>query len=359
MSGGFGRLDTAHGNLLRSAPRVAHQLQNLSRDIVAGADATQILGSGVEALAHSFNLGLGAIAAGYIGGALIGQIAKAGAEITKLHDAITMLAANPGDRSFETFNQLDTRIKATQKHIKELMDAIPIEPGRFASFKQIFGVIAHPIYSLSNAPERDVATAQRSTHMDEIARAKARAFENSNQEMRDSGNVAGADRMKALHEMIPKVHQAMIERNMALAAEELRAYANTIKEINKKEQEQIQKIAEEKKKQDELKVSKKWESMQLSLADLAAHGREWAPGMDIRPGAGRLARQATKEEGLARKEMLAEHYGAAAEHQQRADAIKNSITPLKDSEKDFLSAIERAEVFKKIETNTRGRLVNK
>ena len=92
----------------------------------------------------------------------------------------------------------------------------------------------------------------------------------------------------------------------------------------------------------------KLEKLQFTLAELAKSGRDTAAGDDSRPGAGRLAKIALKEEALAKKEMLAEHYDEAARHQSIADKVKNSIVPLKDSEKDTLNALERAESLKAI-----------
>ena len=143
--------------------------------------------------------------------------------------------------------------------------------------------------------------------------------------------------MKAMDDMLPKVKNAFFDKNMALVAEELRHYANTIAAINHKEQEQLAKIEAEKKERIQTAVHSKGESMKLSLTDLAEHGREWAPGNDTRAGSGRLARQAMKEEALARKEMLAEHYPVAVMHQQRADQIKAGLATCAAAKKSALS----------------------
>src|SRR4051794_34409227 len=62
MSGAFNKSAAAHENLLASNHRVARQIQNFSRDLASGADATQLFSAGLEGLERSLKLPLGALA---------------------------------------------------------------------------------------------------------------------------------------------------------------------------------------------------------------------------------------------------------------------------------------------------------
>jgi hypothetical protein len=72
------------------------------------------------------------------------------------------------------------------------------------------------------------------------------------------------------------------------------------------------------------------------------------------------AQQAIREQELSKRLQLGGDLTGAAEHHNRAEEIKRSLGLPNDidKEKSFLDAIEKAEVFKKIERNTQGIGVN-
>jgi hypothetical protein len=351
----------AHDNLIMSSHRAGHNIANVAREMINGADATTVFGTGLEALGRVLKVSLGVIAGLFVGGMIAIEIAKASKEMTKLHNEIARLG-DTSDLRLEAFDKLSARLTEIRKKMVELDQAFP-KPGRWVTLSQIWNTLAHPIDSLRGQPETDASTLRKANRATLMAEAYRRARDNKSQSARDGGDPFKADRMKAYDEAMPKVRAAFFDKNMALAAEELRNYANTIKEINKKEQEHLQKISTEKEEARTKHLQGIKESMQLSLADLAKNGRDFAPGDDSRAGGGKLARRALEEEALARKEMLAEHYDEALKHRNRAEEIKNSIPGLKDSEKDMASAVQRGNdasaVLRMIAENTAGRLVNR
>jgi hypothetical protein len=363
---GMNRADAAHGSLLKSSARVGHQISNVARQMTSGADAADILSTSLEAIGRSMKLGLGAISALFVGGLLIGEIAKAAKAAEKLHAEIMGLVAAGPDARFETLDKLISKLEEVRKKSAELKSQGVL--GMIGSaIKETFtgktvvaegaGLVEQPgQVNPANALARERLRLGRG-----IADKAKRA--NNEQAARDGGDPSKADRMKAMDDMLPKVRAAFMDKNMALVAEELRGYANTIKEINKKEQEHLAKIDQDKADAAANRQRSIKESMQLSLGDLAKNGRDRAPGDDSHWGAGRAAREAMKEEALARKEMLAEHPEEALRHHNRAEDIKQGIGTLKDSEKDMASAVQRgndaSEVLRAIMANTGRGLVNK
>jgi hypothetical protein len=368
MAAGANRNVAAHDSLLKSNARVGHQISNVARAFTSGADAGDLLSVSLEAVGRSLKLGLGAIAGLFVGGLIVGEIAKAAQAAKKLREEVIALTRDGPDARFETLDKLISKLEEVHKKIGEVK-----KQGFWAAVGKTFGDLA------TLAPDEDItadghwknadhdkgmnkrtggleAEAQR---LRKGVAGKARD-RNDEQQARDGGDPFKADRMKAFHDLLPKMNASFMDKNMLLAAEELRGYAQTIKEINKKEQEHLSKISQEKETQEQNRLEKIKESMQLTLGDLAKNGREFAPGDDSKAGAGRLARRALKEEELARKAMLDEHYGEAGEHYRRAEEIKSGIPSLKDSQKELKGALSTTETYlMEVVKNTAKPLVNR
>jgi hypothetical protein len=340
MGQALGHVDTHAGNLLKSSSRVGHQISNVARDLLSGADAGTVFATALEGVGRSLKLGLGAVSGLFVGGLIVGEIAKAAKEAQKLHEDIINLTRPGPDARFENLDKLIAKLEEVRKKTREVEQG----PGFWG---KIAGALSGK-YSTSEFQVDDGRTtgagkvaAERQQTTRDITRGHGEserlmrgiADKRHRENLEEEAPPFQRDRMKAMDDMLPKVKNAFFDKNMALVAEELRHYANTISAINRKEQEQLAKIEAEKKERTQTAVHGKADSMKLSLTDLAEHGREWAPGNDTRAGSGRLARQALKEEALSRKEMLAEHYPEAVMHQQRADQIKAGIGNLRDSDK--------------------------
>lgn len=333
MVQGFSRVDAAHGNLLKSSSRVGHQISNVTRDILSGADASTVFASSLEGIGRSLKLGLGAITSLFVGAIAVDKLHDAVVEVREFNKELDA-AAKPRDTTRTT-----DQIKEQVSKGVELQKKAVVEEQK--TWRNFFVDVWHQFFKTSQTPEEKTLSRGGNPN------AKAKTGSPIEPVIAADYDKSWSRAMKAGADKKPIIDTDTEIKNKArVAAENDEADK---REIARREAEARSKDA----------AQKKSESMKLSLADLAANGREWAPGMDTRAGAGRLARQAMKEEALARKEMLAEHYDAAGEHQQRADTIKNSITPLRDTEKDFLSAIERAGVFREIAKNTAQRFVNK
>lgn len=330
MVGSTNRLDGAHDKLLKSSGRVAHQMANFARTLTSGADAAEILSVGLEGIGRSLNASIGVLAGLYIGGMIVGQITKASAAVTKLHNEIQALGAQSTNARFESLQQLNTLLGEIHHKMGEIKEAWP-QPSKYVTFRQIFSVLAHPIDSLTGQPEKDEASLRSSNKRVMQAQADRAARDNREQEYRDSGPSGGfkAERMKAMDELNNSVREGFSGRNLALVAEAHRKYADTMARIKSKED----------------------DGGKLTLAELAREGADSNTAGVYGAGPGFLARKAMAEQEMARDRALRGDLEGSNEHMKRAQEIKNGIGVLKDSEKDMTLAVKNGfDQSTKIET---------
>jgi hypothetical protein len=357
FSDGIQRADGHTQTLLKSSARVGHQISNFARTLTSGASAADVFSVGLEGIGRSLKLSLGAISSLFVGGLIVGEIAKAAKEVTDLHNRIMSLGAADGNLKFDTFEQLKTHLQEIRVEMGKLKEAFP-QAGHWVTFKQILNTISHPIDSIFG-PDRDMAMLGQSNRATMKALADKAALENRLTRLKDSDQPGGltpgafaAERIKAFHDFIGQMKEAFFGKNMALAAEVHQKYALQIADITRKEN--LQKFSKDEKEK---------ESMQLTLADIAKNGHEWAPGYRTGPGAGQLARKAIKEDELTRKAMLDENWEEARRHRTKSDQYKDSIGILKDSEKSegfrIALAASVVPVLDQINYNTAQPIVNK
>jgi hypothetical protein len=346
MGNSTNQLSRSHDSLLKSNARVSSQFAHFFSIAASGGDSMSLLAGGIEAAAHAMKLSLGLTAAGYVGGLAIQKIVEMRAEWHKLNEEL--------DRAAKPRDPLSTKsIEDDIKDRKDVVDkATPAEKIALDLLKKLAEVYNKNRADSFAGPRMSGELPVEVQNQGEFAVQKwleAHGKGGAGFKPDTSWSTAmkkGADKKLDDH-VDPGVRY---ERKVAAVRERI---------AQLEEQEATAKRATADAKRQE---SKK-ESMQLTLEDLAKNGREWAPGMDTRAGAGRQAREALKEEALSRKAMLGEHWDEALQHRDRADQIKNGISTLKDSDKDQENAVQRgldsSAILRKIERNTAQPIVGK
>jgi hypothetical protein len=248
MSSGFDAAAEGGGRLFTSSHRVARQVGMLATQFSSGADASQLFGAGLMGLERAMRLPLGALAGLAVGAVFFEQLAKAHAESTKLHNELNALIATASTgASFKTFDQMQSQIEKIRAKLAEVKKFEGSVMGGVLNF-----VTLHDPLGKGHAAEREAEPAHRAIRRSMAEEARARAFENLQEEkkLRDipgSGMTPGAfsaERSEAQHKMLGSVHAAMQAKNMALVAEEFRKYKDQLTAINQKEAEQKDKYAE-------------------------------------------------------------------------------------------------------------------
>jgi hypothetical protein len=325
------RATGAHGNLLKSSARVGHQISNVARDMFSGADATTIFSSALEGLGRSFKLGLGAIAGLFVGGMIVAEIGKAAKAAEKLHQEVVALIMDRPNARFESLNELISKLETLRKKYDEVakMERKAATPFSLEGLVQSL----HPSRLKKDAG--DLRSSMQQTAEQEAVKARR---SNDEREASDSGNDFKAERMKALDELLPKVKKAFFEKNFALAAEELRAYAITLKEIN----------------------TKMHEASGFTLAQLAEHGsndpsrlggkRIRLAGEHQDMGVQEAAQKAIEEKKLWDEERMSGRRPDSREganyHQGRYEQLTAGLGDLvKPSEQTFKKALAASEAY--------------
>jgi hypothetical protein len=296
---------TSHNNLLRSDHRVAAALRGLTSNAIASGDALSGAGTAMEALAMATNVSLPALIGLEVVGSLISKIAKAHEEAVKLNKELDE-AGKPRDPQSTLPIAEDIKDRA-EKEKKARADAKekrenPWLPGTNWIWK---------------------------------------AWDWSSKRAQEAGagmDIHGPSQKEAYQRAHGKLDEPDEAEHRKRQADAIKVQIDALKKQTEEEKE-LEHLAK-------VVAKGKIEKLQFSLEELAKKGREFAPGDDSRPGAGKLAKRALKEEALAKKEMLAEHYDLAFEHQLKADRIKSDIVPLRNTEKDIVNAINMAQIFK-------------
>jgi hypothetical protein len=248
FTGSNRRIQSSNEDLLMSSHRVSRQVYSFTQQLASGADASQLLATGLEGIGRSLKIGLGPLLGIGIGAALGSQFLKAYQEAEKLRNELSALIGEASSgASFKTFDQLAEQINKihgklgeVHKQQNSLMGAVV----RFVTFEDPMGK--------GHAAEKQAEPAHRAIRRSMTQEAQARASENLQQEKKlrdipESGLTPGAfsaERVEAAHKMMGGVHAAMQAKNMALVVEEFRKYKDEVTAINQKEEQQKEKYAE-------------------------------------------------------------------------------------------------------------------
>jgi hypothetical protein len=312
---GFNRADLAHGTLLKSNQRVANQIGHFAQAAMTGADSITLMGTAMEGLAHATKLPLGALTALIAGGMFVFKLHEVNKEFNELAKQQDEIIKK--DLTKEKIDQLEAlKVKAVE--VAKQMD------------EQEKSFLGSTLNVIKGNGKRGLGP-----NRGELA----------NTAMTGAVREAGGDTWSMSREKIIKGHEEAAE------AYHKRRLADIPREVD----EEIAKRKHE--GLIEAEAGKFKSGLQLSLADYAKGGREWAPGgggwgedsihspyrNDMRsqaapgggftPGSGRIARQAMREEELAKKAMLNDDYTGAIKHQSIAEQLKAMIPGLKDSDK--------------------------
>lgn len=311
---------TSHNNLLRSDHRVAAAMRGLTANAIASGNALTDAGAAMQALAMATNVSLPALIGLEVVGSLISKIAKAHSDAVKLNAELKAAGQPPAPGSPPPTKE---GIAKTEKIIEESKASKTFQ-------EHLEGILNTVMSPLAWLAEKTGTVGRNLDKQDEPG-------------INPDGSLAYSDTKGAWRRGTKPVDTTwssqMRPDNPAALQKQMDEDAAKFQQRNKKQDLADLTSAAELKAE----AKKELEGMKISLPDLAKEGREWGPNG---AGAGRLARQALKEQGLARKDMIGEHYDDAFRHQANADALKNQIVPLKDAEKDHLNAIQRAQVFK-------------
>ena len=119
MAAGFHKGAEGSEHLLASSHRVAHQVTNVAKSLVDGGSAASVFSAGLEGVARSMHLSLGALAALEVGSVLIEGLAKTKEEAEKLQAEFLKLTAAKISPDFSGLDAIDERLKESSKALEE------------------------------------------------------------------------------------------------------------------------------------------------------------------------------------------------------------------------------------------------
>jgi hypothetical protein len=377
ISRGLDVASGGHERLITSSHRAARQIGVFARELSSGASSADIFASAIEGVERVLRLPLGALA-GLVGaGFVIKEIAQVREEYQKLKDELEVSLHPALPAEFAALDTLTERIKKLQEQEDKLK--AKNEPAGFFSkinayFRDSFTGPTRPEElppNLRNVPARiptnagvlldpvDAARVERAEQIRQIRAEKQRDIENEIKKIRDSGlNV---------EERIAKVRLEAAQAGLATAktvedkkSRQLEVDQAQLAVEKAAADAQAAKAAASAQKEDATKSLR--ESSQVSLADLAREGDQTRSPGGVALGVGAKARDAVREQELARRAALAGNEEEALKHTSRAEQIKSGIGTLRDSEKQLGAALKGAldssAKLSKIEENTRNQFVN-
>ncbi len=328
MERGLNRATAAHGNLLKSNARVAHQISNFSREMVSGADASQIFATGLEGLGRSLKLSLGALSGIFVGAVVVGNIYKAVEAAQKLRKEIADLGEDAGSGKFATLDALIARLDKIKVKSQELADQHQKNVDALASSGP---VTARAVSAENSDYERLKRIADESGHATqrEIAEKRRRKLAAKDDKFAKFDRHNSDEYMEAATPGSPKENQLLAEVIAKDLADGLKDLIKTIME-------------------------KASEKTKLTLSQLSE-----GPGFGDQNKSSLKAiyesEQARKAVALDKQgdELMknqGDYAGAYALHGQ-AEQIRNGISGLKDSEKttEFKDALDASVRLKAIE----------
>lgn len=122
IGGAASRSTGAQENLLRSNHRVAKQIHNFSRELLSGANASDVFATGLEGLGRSLNIPLGTLAGLGIGAIAVSKISSVIDEYKKLNEEVDKLArprGEPGDRTLASVEESLTKTTEALARLKK------------------------------------------------------------------------------------------------------------------------------------------------------------------------------------------------------------------------------------------------
>ena len=214
--------------LLLSSHRAGRGIGMLAQQMAQGADASQLMGTGLMSLERSLHVPLGSLAGLAIGAVFFEQVHKAYSEATKLHQEIQdLLADAQTSGEWTSFQQLDSILDKLKGKYEELTtkQREATTPFSIGGLVQAF----HP-----HQLPKDIKEVE--SGMSDEQRKKIQSLSRTNLE-RETGGF-GEQRMKALHELMSSTEKPGTTQGEAV--EYLRKYKDEIKEINRKEADGLQ-----------------------------------------------------------------------------------------------------------------------
>jgi hypothetical protein len=344
IGAGTNRVAGAHENLLRSNHRVARQFENFSKDMLSGADASQLFATGLEGVGRSLNLSLGALAGIGIGAVAIEKFHELHKEYKKINEEHEKLMRAPQATEFDSLSNLQTRLANVRKELEALNKEA--KGDGFAQRIREWFVSGDPLHPFTN-PRRE----ERNRHIDQDKRAEADATIAINRKAQ--GDLA--DRQAALDGEPDYLTKAKkLSREAAEhASEGLDALVNAMNELEMSFKEMAASIA-----------SKRRDRVQRTLGEIASTPDVATAGMTYDDWkSGQSARMAQSWDSEAERRRLNGDMQGAQDAMNYSTDIKRSIPGLKDSEKDlkgeFKGALDESQVLKEIRTNTARQFLNR
>jgi ADP-ribose pyrophosphatase YjhB (NUDIX family) len=327
---GFNRADVAHGNLLRSGHRVSRQISEVSRDMLAGADASQVFTTSLQGLGRSLNLSLGSLAAIGVGAVGIQQVSKMHEEFKKLNEEIMQLAhSNP---NWESLNALEEHLTKVHAALAKLREQKTASGGTFGWIGDLVRAWAggtpregeSMFQMVRRQREEQITGLEGSVGPDQLAIANRRRGK--------KGDRYSAFNLDTNEEFLTAVNPGSKQNPYlaAVIADELKAGLRELLQTVK---------------------AKAEETTKFSLSDIAANSPGYAEGGTIQTVFARdQARKVMALEGQARQQGLYGDQAGAQRTMLLAEQMRTTIPGLKDSEKmtDFKNALDASERLREI-----------
>jgi hypothetical protein len=355
ISEGVNRADRSMGSLLKSGPRVAHQISNFSQQMVGGADATQLFAGALNGLERSLKLPLGSLAG----------LAVLGVVISKMDQAND--AAINFSKGCKNLGELG--IDALDKKMEEAADLNRSGFGKFV--RMLTGaqqMIEQSIVNIAAARERALHESALGLGRDAYVSELGNAGDSSGAKRQKLADKQKTERESFIGKQDQEVIEAILRKQEAerktleleIAQEQTKRTQLQLEEaLGQKEKERLARledIAAQKKQDDRAK---------LSLGELAA-GPTYADQNHASLQAIYASTRAREAQGLdekAKDQTLnqADLAGAGATLNQ-SDTVRNGIETLKDSDKTtaFKSALAVTEAsLASIVANTAKPIVNR
>lgn len=339
----FKRSSGAHENLLASNHRVARQIQNFSRDVLSGANATDVLSSGLEGLEKALKLPLGALAGIGVTAVFVSQISSAITAYRQLNKELDALGKSRGDLGDISTKGLEEHAEQAKKKIEELDKA---HEGFFKraftrAYEGVSNAFGGKARDTLKSPEDSVAerraniSFERRQDQAELARREGLQNEIKNSHLPDFQKEAA--RLKL--EFQDKLNDALANHNGAEAQTLLANYERDLKAI-------AERVA---------KANR--ERVQGTLDEIADRPDKLDNSLTIQAfSEGQQAREAKRlrAEAAIDRDTIGGEAGLqiGITKLQRSDALINGITSIRDNEKiDVRAEIDASTILSQIKAS--------
>jgi hypothetical protein len=379
MGQGFFYSEAAQGRLFTSSHRAARQIGLFTQQLTTGADAGTLFASAIERAERVLRLPLGSLAALAAAGILLKEFHDVAVADEKLRAQLEKsIKPSAVDDYKAALEDLQKRIKDTATEVAKAQQRIeaPTFIQRVADIgSNIFTFLARITPGLKTLPDEtggryptDIAREQGNAKIREAQQQNQLRLAIEIQKIRESGKdvekrifdvrIAAAESERDAIKEAFKGKRPDLEFEAQTKLDRLRAdaeSASSAAEIAKSLN-----VAEKAAAGVAQSISEK---AKLSLAELAKEGDQTRTGFGTAIGVGAKARDAQREEELARRAALRGNEAEAIKHETRAEQIKATIGTLRDSEKllgnQLKSALDSSAKISKIEENTRAQFIRK